>query len=164
MVFLFFCLSPFHDNTTESLFIPAISKGPKPFEKFTIFYDGHCLMCNGFLTYMAKYPLADQLQIGSQTSPQFVELQDKFKDLKEVDAIAWVGSNAVGEPIIKLKAEAVLFYLKDKKVFFKVLYWLYMVFPFLGDIIYDIVAKNRTKTDETVCPMPPLEIRKKLIY
>lgn len=131
----------------------------------TIFYDGHCGLCHGWVLFvLAREP-------GRDYHFRFAPLQsDAFdKALIELD----VERSSLPDSIIVCtadgellqKSSAVLHILKKLGGFWRFLAFIGWLCPrFLRDFIYDLVARVRYKLfgqPEESCPIIPPELRER---
>lgn len=131
--------------------------------EFVVFYDGDCLMCNGFVTYLAKFDLPAEIRLCKLKSERFEALSAKHPGLKEVDSIIVAETTSAGEDLIRIKANGILWVLAKLKFHFKVLKQAHNVAPFAGNVVYDLIAKNREIPGADHCPMPPEKIRQIIV-
>lgn len=161
-IFLFF--SPFSTAILPPIKSPlAYFRNRKKKNSFVVFYDGECLMCNGFLKFLSKYDLPAEMKICKLQSDLFREILAESEDLSEVDSIIVVEQDETGAKFIRIKANAIVWTLSKTSKRFLLLKFLYQVFPFPGNCVYDIVAKRRKKIEPDNCPIPPQNIRERMI-
>lgn len=128
--------------------------------EFIIFYDGDCLMCNGFITYLSKFELPDEIRLSKLKSERFSSLAKEYPALTEIDAFVVLEASNTQVPRIRIKANALLWVLAKLKLHFSLVYYAYKVAPFIGNVVYDLIAKNREIPGADNCPIPPEKIRK----
>lgn len=162
---IFILFSPF--SSTENDLIDDIRvhfkkikyKFSKNKNDFIIFYDGECLMCNRFLKFISKFDLPKEMRICKIQSSTFSQLIKEKPDLSEIDSIIVVETNADISKNIRIKASGITWVLSKINLKFWIIELLFKISPFLGNCIYDIIAKNRKKTDPNNCPITPKKIR-----
>ena len=115
-----------------------------------IFFDGDCVICNGFASWIMKKFKPGFLYLStlqSNTASQYLQASDLG-----LDSVVYLNSGTVYK-----KSQAVLKILSDLNGFYKFLSKVLQIVPTsFADTIYDFVAKNRYrvfgKTDS--CRMP----------
>lgn len=163
---VFILFSPFSDNADitddiTSIFEDIWSKlfKSKSGESIVIYYDGDCVTCNKFLSYISKYKIPEVIKISSQSSKSYVLLISNYPDLKKIDSIVILEHFSSGSPRIRIKADAITWLLTKIEPKFKIIRGLYLACFLLGDLVYDIVAISRKKSSEN-CLLPPENLRK----
>lgn len=169
-IFIFF--SPFVG--TYDVF-EDIKELPKTFKSFfskpisgdstIIFYDDECLTCNRFLIYISKYAIPNSVRICSQNSNIFQSLVSHYNDISSIGSIVileYDKSDGIS-PKILLKANAISWLLAKFKFRYKILRVLYLIFPFIGNLFYDLIAHFRKKTINEECLLPPSNLSHHLI-
>jgi predicted DCC family thiol-disulfide oxidoreductase YuxK len=131
--------------------------------EFVLFYDGDCLMCNGFITFLAKYDLPDGLKISKIQSDRFQHILSQNPDLAAIDSIIVVETKPTGEQLIRIKSDCITWVLTKVTSTFVPLRLLHLVSPYTANTVYDLIAKNRDIPGAEHCPMPPENIRKRLV-
>lgn len=132
---------------------------PSPVEEFVIFYDGDCMMCNGFLKFLARFDLPQPMKICPQQSTLYANFKLERPDLAEIDSIVVLEKKENGTEVVRLKAKGVIWVLIKVKLIFYPLKWLFAIAPFIGNLVYDMAASNR-KIDPSNCPIPPAKMMK----
>lgn len=127
-----------------------------------IYYDGHCLMCNGFLKYLSRFKLPEHWVISTIQGNRFQELLVRHKDLKQLDSIVVATQQQDGSERIRVKASGVVWVLAQVHPAYWGLRLLRGIFPLVSNFVYDLVAKNRTRVTPDLCPIPPATIRDRL--
>ena len=170
IVGIFFVYSPFSKQGDIWGEVLAIIKNwkyrlqnRKNTKEIIIFYDGECLMCNGFLKYLAKFDLPSELRISTIQSERFEQLKATHTGLDEIDSIVILETDNNDQQTIRIKANGIVWVMGRIKKRFLLLKLAYKVFPLPGNVVYDIVAKNRKKADPNNCPIPPQNIREILL-
>ncbi|MFK8058371.1 MAG: DCC1-like thiol-disulfide oxidoreductase family protein [Saprospiraceae bacterium] len=171
LVGIFLFLSPFANLKTDTVgdvsniwtSITSRFKGRNATNEFIVFYDGDCLMCNSFITYLAKFDLPEEIRLCTLKSDRFEKLLQEHQALSEIDSIVVVETNEAQENTIRIKANGILWVLSKLTFGYKLLRYVYSISPFTGNAVYDIVAKNRTIPGADNCPIPPEKIRKIIV-
>ncbi|MGB1031309.1 MAG: thiol-disulfide oxidoreductase DCC family protein [Flavobacteriales bacterium] len=132
-------------------------------KRTVVFYDGECLMCNGFITRLSNLNLPSSLYFASQSSSTFQEMLLRFPDVKHLDAILILEEHEERERIL-IKTNGVLQLLaKLNKLYFIPLI-IREISPYFADLIYDFIAVNRKKAENGACPIPPMAVRERLLF
>lgn len=166
---IFLLCSPFKEDDVTSIFGVSLFNTEKKTESvndkngFIVYYDGQCLMCNRFLSFVSKFNLPEEMNICTIQSDRFNRLLQDNPDLADIDSIIVSEKSSDGQRI-RIKANGIVWVLSKLKKRFLSLSVLYSVFPFIGNSIYDIIAKYRTKTDKDNCPIPPENMRKLILH
>lgn len=166
MVGIFLMFSPFNPHEFDLMAdLKRLFKrrNKNKLKQYTIFYDGNCLMCNGFLEYISKYQLPEPLCIAKLQGEHFQKELANAPDLAQLDAIVISIVDEQNNQKTLIKARGVLWVLSQLSFKYNLLQQLNKLAPFIGDIVYDFVAKNRTVVESDSCPIPPLQIRNKII-
>lgn len=127
-----------------------------------IYYDGHCLMCNGFLKYLSRFELPETWVISTIQGSRYQQLLTQNEDLKRLDSIVVTTRQQDGTERIRVKASGVVWALTQVHTAFWGLRILRGLSPLVSNIVYDLVAKNRTRVTPDLCPIPPASIRERL--
>ena len=166
VVGIFIFCSPFSDyvdilDDVSNICKTTLSKifKSKIGDSVVIYYDGDCITCNKFLTYISKYKIPDVVSISPQSSKSYSLLTLNQPDLESIDSIVIVERFNSEISNIRIKANAVTWLLSKIGFKFKILRLLYVLGYFLGDLVYDIVAFNRKKSTGN-CVLPPENLRK----
>ncbi len=171
LIGLFLLFSPFHEgalnlsNDVKSAIQSVKNRlnGKQSTKQSIIFYDGNCLMCNGFLKYISKYELPAELKISTLQSARYKSLLEKRPDLAELDSIVIAEVRDNDELFIRTKAKGITWILSRISRRFTPLKYAHQLAPFIGNIIYDQVSARRTVVEPDSCPIPPENIRRVLI-
>ncbi len=161
--------SPFANLETDivSDFSDALKSLKKRLTKskneFIVFYDGDCLMCNGFITFLAKYDLPEQLRICKIQSERFQQLVSEHPDMATIDSVVAVETAPETGQVIRIKSNSVTWVLSKVSSVFLPLRLLHLVFPYVANTLYDLIAKNREIPGAEHCPIPPENIRKRIL-
>lgn len=172
IVALFLFFSPFSDspfnlkneiklilNSLKGIFV----KSKKINHKIVIFYDGDCLLCNRFLNYLSKFDLPSRVGICQQQGLMYKSHTDEYPDLIELDSVVIVEYKENKEKYTRVKADAVTWLLSKIKKRFVLMRCLYLIAPFVGNVIYSLIAKNRKKLVPESCPVLPQKIQSHII-
>ena len=127
-----------------------------------IYYDGHCLMCNGFLMHLSRFELPEHWVISTIHGNRFQQLLARNEDLKHLDSIVVATRQHDGTERIRVKASGVTWVLTQVHTAYWGLRILRGLFPLVSNFVYDLVAKNRTRVTPDLCPIPPDTIRERL--
>ena len=167
VVLLFIVLSPLSPPVRPLQLLDGLRHALYPWaharaRQVVIYYDGQCLMCNGFLRFLSRFDLPDTWLISTIQSARYQQLLVDKAGLRTLDAIVVTVEGADGRVRILTKAAAVTWALARVHRGFLLLRGLYRVVPFLSSVVYDAVAANRTRVAPEACPVPPARLAKHL--
>ena len=132
-------------------------------KRTVVFYDGECLMCNGFITKLSKLNIPSSLYFASQSGSTFQKMLIRFPDVKHLDAIVILEEHEERERIL-IKTNGVLQLLAKLNKFYFIPIILREISPYFADLIYDFIAANRKKAENGSCPIPPKAVRDRLLF
>lgn len=152
IVGIFILFSPFSKNQID--FITDLSLHSKRVysklsihkNEFIVFYDGECTICNGFLKFISRFNLPNEMRIFEIQSVRFKELVKDTSSLSGIESMVIVESIDHIEKKISIKASGIAWVLSRISGWFWLIRLFYNVFPFVGNYIYDLVVKTRKKT------------------
>ena len=121
-------------------------------------------MCDGFVSYLAKRKLPEHFRFSTQTTDAFRQLVAAHPDLAELDSVVVTIDEPGESRRVLAKAEAITSVLAQLGPFGKMLNGLRIAVPLLPNLIYDLVAYLRPKAAPGTCPVPPAEIRRRMVY
>ena len=125
-----------------------------------ILYDGHCLLCNRFITSIVAGDKSDSIHVAPLQVYHQLEPTSARPINKDVDSVVLLTKDE-----ISYKSNAVL-KLRMFQSRFGWFYRLVMFIPrFIRDWFYDIVARNRLSWfgQSETCIMPSVDSRKKYL-
>lgn len=101
-----------------------------------IYFDGYCVLCNGFLNYMLKHDVKDKFTYYSLNSEWAKKnIPDALKKVDSVvleeDGKFFIKSSAVIKSLIQLGGIYNIFYIS------------FIIPRFIRDYLYDLVARSR---------------------
>lgn len=126
-----------------------------------VLFDGVCNLCNGFVQFVLKKDVSNQIKFGSLESKVGKELLKKFEiDTCRIDSIVFISNEKV---FVKSQAVFMILKLLDQP-------WKgFVVFQYfprkLNDFIYDVIAKNRYNIfgKKNRCWIPTKELQSKFL-
>lgn len=128
-------------------------------ERETIFYDGHCGLCHGFVRFVAHRDRAGLFEFAPLGGSRFAELVAPEQRAGIPDSV--VVRTQAGELLVR--SAGVLHVLRRLGGMWRALAGLSSIFPAgFRDVIYDFIARTRKKifaTPTDVCPIVPPELR-----
>ena len=157
------CMNMFCVDWLKKWRIKKEQSNPSIQSDVIVFYDGDCMMCNRFLGVLASYDLPDEVKVCAQQSKTYLSVLDQYPDLKKIDSIVIIEKKEGVISLVKIKADSITWLLAKLKIRMKILRVLYCLFPLVSDVLYDFIAKNRKKNQEEGCPIPPQNIRSRII-
>lgn len=125
-----------------------------------VFFDGYCTLCNALVDWLIRIDKSQQLKFASlqgQTAAQHI---GQPKGTIDVDTVVYLRDGQKSE-----QSTAILYILSDVGGFWGLARIFLIVPPFIRNIFYRIVAKNRyrfLKKRET-CRMPTESERGRLL-
>jgi predicted DCC family thiol-disulfide oxidoreductase YuxK len=127
-----------------------------------VFYDGVCILCNGFIKFIFKFDKAQNIKVTPLQSEKSIAILSKYNlDFQSLDTIF-----VLDHEKIYMRSDAVLVVLSKLSIFWKCLSKIGFIIPkFLRDFLYNIVAKNRYKTfgQYDSCPLPTPEMKNRFL-
>jgi predicted DCC family thiol-disulfide oxidoreductase YuxK len=125
----------------------------------TIYFDGICNLCNGFVQFVIKRDPTARLHFAALQSEAGQNMLSEYnKSTEELDSIVYVKDGKMYQ-----KSEAVLNVLRELGGFWGLLYGFIIIPRFISDAVYDLVASNRYrmfgKLDSCMMPTPELKSR-----
>ncbi len=142
---------------------------PSEGSRCVVYYDGVCVMCNGFVTFLAARDRGRRLYFAPLQGDTFATLKARQPELAQIDSMVCetpsVGSGE--QPRLHTHSSAALHALAALGGAWTVAR-LFLVIPrFLRDAVYRFVATVRYavfgKRDETACPLPSPELAARLL-
>jgi predicted DCC family thiol-disulfide oxidoreductase YuxK len=125
-----------------------------------VFYDGVCILCNGFVQFIVNADQKGKINFATLQSATAQKMIDGNYTQNELDTVV-----LLKDAQVYTKSTAVIEILKSLGGLYAMSGLLY-IFPLsLRDFIYDIVASNRYKWfgKKETCLLPSLEQRKRFI-
>lgn len=126
-----------------------------------ILFDGVCNLCNTSVQFIIQHDKNNYFKFASLQSEVGQELLKKYKiDTSIADSIVLIENNRS-----YVKSTATLRIARHLKALYPLLYGLIIVPPFVRNVIYDFIAKNRYKWfgKQETCMVPSAEITSKFI-
>ncbi|HOK38396.1 MAG: DCC1-like thiol-disulfide oxidoreductase family protein [Bacteroidales bacterium] len=127
-------------------------------EKYIIFYDGFCPLCNMFVRWVLKYDKNNRFLVTSIKS----DYSNKyFKNIiPDVDSvIVYDGTKFI------LFSEAIFFILKNLPLPLKIFTILKIIPSSVRDSFYRIIARNRNKISlKNYCVIPDSNMKQKILF
>ncbi len=118
-----------------------------------VFFDGFCILCSKFINFLLKKDKNKRLYYASQQSGFGKKIIKKFLSENGNDAVVFIKSGKV-----YIKSSAVIRILGELGVSWKISLALFIIPPFLRNLIYDWIAKKRYswfgKSDSCYLPQP----------
>jgi predicted DCC family thiol-disulfide oxidoreductase YuxK len=106
-----------------------------------LFFDTKCILCNSSVTFILKHEKDKKIIFCSQQSVLGKQkIKELFKNKTIPNSLVFLNQGKVYS-----KSTAVLHLCKFLKGLFPILFCFIIVPPFIRNLIYDIVAKNRYK-------------------
>jgi predicted DCC family thiol-disulfide oxidoreductase YuxK len=126
----------------------------------TIFFDGHCNLCNALVQFVIRHGDVEKFRFGSlqgQTAVAFIEKHNLGEVGSKVQSTIIFFDNNNN---IYTKSSAILRICKSLKGGWPVLYTLIIVPKFIRDFFYTIISRNRYKFwgEREFCIIPEKEI------
>lgn len=121
-----------------------------------LFYDGHCALCNGAVSFILKYDSKHQFNFAALTGQTAKAHLESFPELAEMDSlILWDKQKNYTRSSAALRVCMIL------GGFWKTFAILYIIPKFIRDWVYDGIARVRYKWfgKYDACPLPPAEWR-----
>lgn len=131
-------------------------------DKYILFFDGACVLCNGYVDWLLKVDKKDQFRFTAQQSESGRQLIEKYNLPTDVKTVLLLSPN--GE-VFKYSDVA----LKIMKVLgwpYNILYPTIIIPKFIRDTVYNWIAKNRYKwfgKKEDACMIPDKATRYKFL-
>lgn len=126
-----------------------------------ILFDGVCNLCNTSVQFIIQHDKNNYFKFASIQSEVGQELLKKYNiDTSIADSIVLIENNRS-----YVKSTAILRIARHLKALYPLLYGLIIVPPFVRNVIYDLIAKNRYKWfgKQETCMVPSTEINSKFI-
>lgn len=125
-----------------------------------VLYDGVCNFCASSVQFIIKHDASNSLRFASLQSPLGLELLKAYSMPASLEGVVFIENNKA-----YFKSAAAIQIANYFGGFWK---WMriFSIFPrFLGDFIYDIIAKNRYKWfgKKDSCMIPSPEIRSRFL-
>lgn len=132
-----------------------------PKNKQLILFDGVCNLCNSSVLYVIKRDKQDKFLFAPLQSEIGVTIINEFNiDIIETDSILLYHPE---EHKIYSKSTAALHIAKSLKFPVKILALFFIVPPFIRNLVYDYIAKNRYrwygKKESCMIPTPELKAK-----
>jgi len=106
-----------------------------------LFFDTKCILCNSSIAFILKHEKDNKIIFCSQQSDLGKQkINELFKNKTIPNSLVFLNQGKVYS-----KSTAVLHLCKFLKGLFPILFCFIIVPPFIRNLIYDIVAKNRYK-------------------
>ncbi len=135
-------------------------------KKPTVFYDGLCVMCNGFVTFVYRRDRTGQVCFAPIQGETFEALAAKHPVLKEIDSLVLALPLDDGTERVLTHSDASLRTIQLLGGFWGVIASLALFIPtFLRNFFYRLMAKNRYRLfgQYESCPIPPKPLRDRLL-
>lgn len=161
LVCLFLGMSPFALGWVPGK--PRRAKSDATASEIIIFYDGQCLMCNGFIKRIAHYALPNTWKIATIQGGTFQEIAKEHAGLQTLDSLIIVEREGQRIKRIRAKSNGVTWCLAQLSLPYKLLRLLHLIAPFPSNFVYDVVAQNRVRTAPDACPVPPPQLRNRML-
>lgn len=115
-----------------------------------VFFDGFCTICNSFVDWGLKIDNSQQIQFASLQGESAKQLLNS-NYVENVDTVIYLRDGLVLQ-----RSTAVLYFLKDTKSFFSILFLFLIVPAFLRDLIYNLFANSRYRLfrKRDICRVP----------
>jgi predicted DCC family thiol-disulfide oxidoreductase YuxK len=130
------------------------------YEKLILF-DGVCNLCNGFVNFIIKRDKKGKIRFAPLQSEAAKNSLRAFGHYpEESDSVIYISGNKFFD-----KSSAVLNILKDLGKGWQLMFVFIVLPPFIRDLLYDLVAKNRYRIfgRRDACMIPTSEIRNRFI-
>jgi len=129
-------------------------------DKSIVFFDGYCILCNGFVDFLIRKDNNNSLKYASLQGETAKEILPSDY-LSRIDSVVFIDNQAR----IFVKSKAVIQILCTLGGFWKVLKLLNVFPKSFNDFFYDIIANNRYswfgKND--LCRIPTIEEKEKIL-
>ena len=124
-----------------------------------ILFDGVCNLCNGAVQFVIKRDNKNRFLFASLQSQEGIEILKEYNlPLNEVNSFFLIENGKVYD-----KSTAALRVLKKLKGLWRLFYIFIIVPKFIGDGVYNWIAKNRYqwfgRKDECMIPTPELKAK-----
>ena len=132
-----------------------------------LLFDGECILCNRYVNFILNHQRDPGFYFSALQSPigQLIK-QSSTVPLSIDSLILLTGLTDLGQPVIRLKSEAVLYIVGHLK-FPWFLFAVFRILPvFILDSCYGLIAANRYRIwgRTSVCQMTVSENRHRFIY
>lgn len=131
-------------------------------DKKIIFFDGVCNLCNGFIDYVISRNKKKNIYYSSLQSETAERILRGYNiDLNSLSTIYYYDGKKLYN-----KSSAVLRIFRELSTFHKIFSWFcFIIPPFLRDIVYNYIAKNRYKFfgKKETCRLPSPEEKNQFI-
>ena len=131
-------------------------------QKHIIFFDGLCVLCQGFVNFVMKQDKSQDFLFTSLQSPYAIQHKAAFELNPELDSIIYYD----GEQHY-FRSTAALKILRQLGGWKRWLYPFILVPRPIRDFVYDFVARIRYKVfgkSEEVCEVLPEDVRRRVIW
>jgi predicted DCC family thiol-disulfide oxidoreductase YuxK len=126
---------------------------------FTVFFDGVCNLCSGSVQYIISHDKHDRFRFASLQS-EYAAKELAGADLHKVDSIVLKKDGK-----IYTRSTAALKIASKLSFPTNLLYIFIIVPPFIRNVVYDFIARNRYKWfgKKEACWLPSPELRSKFL-
>ena len=130
--------------------------------KHIIFFDGLCVLCQGFVSFVIKHDKNGSFIFSSLQSPFAIQHKSEYALNPELDSIIYYD----GEQHY-FKSTAALKILRQLGGWKRILYPLIIVPRPLRDLVYDFIARIRYRVfgkSQEVCEVLPEDVRRRIVW
>ena len=137
-----------------------MSPSPNSPNQNIVFFDGECVICNGFFQFLLKRDKQNKLQFGtlqSEATKSFV-FKNTNKEIPSDSLLVWHNNK------LHIKSSAALHAISTLGGPWKLVKAFFIFPPFLRNIVYNFIAKNRYKWwQKTECMVPDHALKSRFI-
>ncbi len=129
--------------------------------KSIVLFDGVCNLCNGAVNFISKHDKYNRFLFASLQSVEAQKLiQQAKKPMKELNSIVLIQHHTFYN-----KSSAALRIAKNLNGLYPLLYVFIIVPPFIRNLVYDWIARNRYKWfgKRETCMIPTKELQDKFL-
>lgn len=127
-----------------------------------IYYDGDCITCHRFLKLISNFEVPENTRIAPKNSAPFESVLAENPVLSDVDSIVIIEQLTSNREMIRFGANSITWFLpkvNSRFIIVRVLYW---IAPFIGNLIYNLIAASRQRLEAEKCPIPPSNLKRLL--